>query len=160
MRALAYLSHTLSLRSNTTAPPPPLSKCTPNTGAPGGVYICTSTSPLSCQWIPPSYAQNCIAYDASVMGPPTLLGPDYGGTCRLYGQSDCDEKFRLYVTVDVGEEASERAFSGTVLCPGVEGKDIPGGMRAFRCFVGGMEGHEIKVGGENGTEAQGKGNEG
>lgn len=98
MRAVAYLSHALSLRQASPSPsalpstapvPVPVpdnATCNAAVGTPGSVYICPSSG--ACIWWEYSTVASCRTLEPAFKNP-VLVGPDYGGHCHLYNAAGC-----------------------------------------------------------------------
>lgn len=164
MRALAHLTYALRQTiptpvsnpdaspnlSPSPAPHPSLSphpdttqSCIPGVGLPGGVYLCGNGFD-SCQWISPSQTRKCVSYDVDNLGPPALIGPDFGGWCKMFKNENCEEDAGLRIAIHEGDQPSEDATSGvhssmgTISCPGIGLENVPTDMKSFQCFPLGM----------------------
>ncbi|KAF9732645.1 hypothetical protein PMIN04_004999 [Paraphaeosphaeria minitans] len=123
-------------------------------GIPGGVYICTNTS--TCTWHPPSTTSQCIAFDTSAAGPPTLIGPDAGGSCFLYASLECTPDSLLAIPRDVAGAGQMKETKGGVVCPGIGGGMVPGGVTGMRCFALGVgEEEPVKESGDVARKGEG-----
>lgn len=132
IRAHTLISRRLIVRDDAT-------QCTPAIGSPGGVYFCGGNTD-SCQWLAPSETKVCVPYNVIELGPPLLIGPDYGGACRLYTSESCEEDSAVVFAQEVGDVAVRKGVPGSFVCPGIEGRDVPVEIRSFRCWAMEKEG--------------------
>ena len=71
--------------------------CQPGSGLPGGVFICPrpdfqphvyKTGVKLCEWLPPDESK-CHTWGEDVSARPQSIGPDPGGYCQFYTDSEC-----------------------------------------------------------------------
>ncbi|KAF1830107.1 hypothetical protein BDW02DRAFT_601978 [Decorospora gaudefroyi] len=100
--------------------------CTPKRGLPGAVYICPKSgfkpsASKSCEWIPPDEIK-CHSWGEDESARPRSIGPDAGGYCSFYGDTECKDLIRNPV---VGANSWG--------CPGIFDTGVPHWFKSIRC---------------------------